>query len=161
MGAGDWIAIYGALLATILAFIQVNQWRKSQELIAVRLQDEFDFSDANRINLTLTNVSQIPLYIDFVGIGLSFRPWLMPWKFKHGVICGLTLTAESPVKRRDAAGVMKPGEMWDLWLHEDDKAALNIGKIRSSGFGHRPFLNIDHSADNVGIQKVLKWKWSS
>jgi hypothetical protein len=78
MPASDLIASYGALLATILAFIQLQEWRNKRKILSINYTQYYSDGDSD-VLVTISNRSDRPTHIDFVGICAYERRRIKFW----------------------------------------------------------------------------------
>ena len=155
MSAGDIVAVYGAVLASALAVLQYLQWRKSSEIFAVRVYDEFCELGKSDIELSISNLTFHEVETLFAGIGIGYRPWLRPWKRRHLDIVGLRRVEEDGVGNQICLDKVRSGQMIGAYFPAKGYAEIIDGWSRKLGFDKRLCVWIEHSRDNRQICKPL------
>ena len=79
MAGVDWLAGYGALLATILAIFQFIQWHSASQPFRFSIYDADEYRNSVRFEATITNVSSHKIYVESAWIGFTYRSWCKPW----------------------------------------------------------------------------------
>ena len=156
MNTGDLIGIYGAVVATIVAAVQIREHFRTPPVLNARLYDPFSLPSKS-IDVFVTNLTATQIQFAFVGVGYSFRPWFSPWRRKLDEATGLRLSrsygASEPVQVYDEIG---PSETLEGAIWEDNtewRKRLKWFGIR--GFDFRLTFNADHSFSNKGFMQVL------
>ena len=69
MKAADLLAIYGAIVATAIALIQIKQWRKEQRIFNVTTLGSLSPA---WMEIYVTNVSNHPIQIAYMGAAARY-----------------------------------------------------------------------------------------
>ncbi len=149
------VALYGAILATILAYIQYRRWHKSTEIISASPIGEFG-KVGDHLELAISNKGTIRIFVSFVGIGFCYRPWFRPWVRRSFEISGMRLVEDDFITDKQACDEwMQPGQTFEACF--DSRAFTTVEKPPlSKGFLRQLVLWIDHSgSDQPYIKKLV------
>ena len=149
----DPVALYGAALATTLAVIQYRQWKSAQEVLAFKIYEKPTTFPAP-IDATITNITSHTIYLEFVGIGYSFRPYLRPWKIRFLSIHQMKEAEDGFLSGKGAMGALEPGKTLEVYFDEGDFKTLPK-PARKEGFDVRLCAWIDHSRSDKTYRKVI------
>ena len=161
MSAPDVIAAYGAVLATVLAVVQLAQWRQSRRFLSVKYIEFFENQDSC-IEAVISNRGQHPVHLDFVAAGYSIRWMRKPWARD---CLNLRSMSRIDAYREDGAilkevvdgEVLEPGALLRVGMRKSDFEQMNRDGCPPNGFSLRPCIWIEHSQSDVEICKVITW----
>ena len=145
---GDIIAVYGALLASVLAFVQLKQWRASERLFSIVYFGNVNHPSRSSVEVYLTNLSSHPIDIDFIGLGWGYRRWFAPWKLEMHEISGLREIRNNSRTRKGVSRTIMPGEKLEGYLERGDIAELKESMSFTNGLDGGFRLYIEHSLNN-------------
>ena len=75
----DPLGAYGAILATIVALVQIYEHFAKKRILKIIQYDEY--ADPSKYaSLIITNISSYQVNFEFIGIGSAIRRWITPWK---------------------------------------------------------------------------------
>lgn len=94
-GVSDLIAGYGAFVATILAFVQMQEWRTKRKIISINYTQYYSGSDSALL-ITISNRGDRPIQMDFIGICAFQRRGVRFWLWDD-----VSAKSLSKMKRRD------------------------------------------------------------
>ncbi|HEX8622205.1 MAG TPA: hypothetical protein VF718_09545 [Allosphingosinicella sp.] len=154
MDASDIIALYGALLASLLAVIQYRQWQAAEMPLVVTVNKDFA-GPPEHMEAMITNVQQSDVYLDFVGIGYRYRPWRAPWKRAFEAIHSMKACENGYLSGKGAEGIVRPGSFMEVYFTREDFNSLQRPSART-GFGTRLCLWVDHSRSDQPLCKVIQ-----
>ena len=153
MNSVDPIALYGALLATILAVIQYRQWKSAQEVLTFKIYEKpLDFPA--HIDATITNITPHLIYLEFVGIGYSYRPYVRPWTTSFLGIHSMKESENGLLSGKGAEGELEPGKTVEVYFEDKDFGRLER-PTRRQGFDIHLCAWIDHSRSDKSFRKVI------
>ena len=155
MESSDLIGVYGAALATCLAFLQLHQWKKSSEVIAVRVYDEFYQKWTTDIELSITNVTDKVIEIHVVWFGAGYRPWLTPWRRKHFGAIGVQSVTDEGVGNQLYLKKVEPGNLISAYVFLKDVQSSRDDYRVKFGFDCQPCIWVEHSLSKKEICKVI------
>jgi hypothetical protein len=156
MSASDILSLYGAALATLLAIVQVHQWRKNREIFAVQIYDEFYQGWESDIELTVTNLTDKVIEVRTIWFGVGYRPWFKPWKRTHSGAFGMSSVNDDGVGNQLYLEKVPPGQIISAYI---DKSMVQNAKSDYKlklGFDCRPCVWIEHSLGGRDICKALE-----
>lgn len=154
MSGADLIALYAAVVATAVAVIQHNYWKATQRQFSVAcLPARFNRGE---VEVFVTALGNLPVTISYIGIGMSFRPWICPWK---------RVEADNFPLRKIDEGIrldkffgstrLRPGDSIEGHCRVDDWQEVSLKGTRWRGFGFLPCILICHSLNENTYIKVL------
>ena len=149
--ASDIISIYGAGLATVVAIIQYRQWRKSFDTLLVA-SNTYHGAKSD-FEVVITNANQHLIIIGFVGAGVFYRPWLMPWCVRHSNIVSMYMIEKGMLTSKGAYGTLLPGQTMACHLPSNEFDEMRLPPF--SGFRRRLCIDIEHSAASKSLVKLL------
>ncbi|MEZ5655467.1 MAG: hypothetical protein R3E04_06235 [Sphingobium sp.] len=153
---GDAIAIYGALVASLVALIQFQKHRTGNKVFQVRCSDEYRIADGC-VSLTITNFSSREVDIDFAGVGFGYRSWFKPWKIRFNELIGLKIfILNDNFEDVRWHKPLKSGQLVYAEL-EGGIASLELGSAWSRhGFSGKLYIEITHSLSSHCFIEQLK-----
>jgi len=153
ISAGDVIAIYGAVLATVLAVVQYRQWKIAQEILSFKIYEK-PLTFPAPIDATITNITSHIVYLEFVGIGYSYRSYWSPWRVSFLGINSMKVAEDGFASGKGAEGALEPGKTLEVYFEEKDFQKLER-PTRHHGVNIRLCAWIDHSRSDQTFRKVI------
>jgi hypothetical protein len=153
IATGDAIAIYGAVLATALAAIQYRQWKSAQEILTFKIYEK-PFNFPAPIDATITNITSHMVYLEFVGIGYSYRSYWKPWKITFLGLNSMKVAEDGFASGKGAEGALEPGKTMEVYFEEKDFQRLERPN-KQHGFNIRLCAWIDHSGSDQTFRKSI------
>lgn len=153
ISTGDAFATYGAVLATMLAVIQYRQWGIAQEILTFK-SFENPVPVPALILATITNITSHIVYLEFVGIGYSYRSYSKPWKVRSHHISFMKISEGGFATEKGASGSLEPGNALEVYLEKKECQKLER-PTRQTGFDIRLCAWIDHSRSDHIFRKVI------
>lgn len=157
MVPGDWVAIYGAFLATVLAAFQVRDWKEKRRLFVVKTLGGFSKRSPQQAEFIITNQSTLPLEIHFIGVCISYRKWTSPWRVTDEYVYALQVISGGYLNQKTLNGPIASGAICEGYINRKKSEEMLADMMRCNGFFFRPILWIDHSASTQPFRKSLKW----
>lgn len=144
---GNVLAIYGAFVATIVALIKFQQHRATRKIFQIRCSDEFQIADGY-VTLTITNLSNREVDIDFAGVGFGYRAWLRPWKIEFEELVGLHIfILEDDLREVQWFMPLKSGQLVFAELNGKISSLRQVPNWSRKGCGSKLYLEITHSLE--------------
>lgn len=154
MEMSDAIAAYAAVVASILAIIQLRDHRTAKKILKIRQSDEFRISDGY-VAIAVTNLSDREVSVDFIGFGIGYRPWVKPWSVHLEEADSLELVTLNGSQEIPWREPMRPGQM----LYAEHVGPYKVPKAKSlwdsRGFDRKLRLTITHSMSERDLIEVL------
>ena len=94
------------------------------------------------------------IYLEFVGIGWSYRPYLYPWKIRFFEINSMKVAEDGFLSGKGAEGALEPGKTMDVYFEEKDFGCLRKPTAKD-GFQVQLCAWIDHSRSDQTFRKVI------
>jgi hypothetical protein len=149
----DVVAMYGAVLATIIAIIQWRQWLKSRQTLVIIANREFS-EIPKHLSVTITNNEHVNVNVEYVGVGYGYRAWLTPWSRRHHESISMKAVEGDHPTGKGAGGLLKPGELMETYSDGEDFALFARPGLQL-GFGARVCVWVDHSKADKSVCKVV------
>ena len=147
MASFDWLAIYGAVLATLLGVLQMMESRRASRSLRVKWYD-VEYDTGGELWGAITNVSANTIYINELFLGSSYRPWRKPWLEQGFEAIGVNMV-EPESGNRSFKGLLKPGDLVEFTTHVSELEKYGQLPDVKKGFFRRHVLWIDHSGANA------------
>lgn len=90
MTVSDALAGYGAVVATVVAIMQIGSYFEQKIFLKARIYAEIDLP-SKHLEISLTNLSDHNLSFDFIGLGYFYRPWFAPWLRRNYEALGINI----------------------------------------------------------------------
>jgi hypothetical protein len=159
MALGDLVGLYGALLASALAFIQYRQWRESSDKLSISLYDEYA-GPPFHVEVTITNLSSSTAYLKFIGIGVSYRTWLRPWKRLCCELVSLNATEDGYLTGKNFEGALSAGQSVDVYADSKTCRHIETRPTLAKGFSWKWIIEVEHSLPGYRSARVMTWPMS-
>ena len=154
MTVGDGLAIYGAVLATIIAIVQIVDWRSKRRPFSVTALPELERDEA--IELEITCKTEHPTEVTFVGIGYTYQPWKKPWIREAAEVVELKKISDGKLSDHGVfRAKLKPGATLECHIRRDDWRHIDLTGTSYSGFGFRHSLYIEHTLNEYPYVRLF------
>ncbi|MGR3495910.1 hypothetical protein [Citreimonas sp.] len=164
MNTSELIALYGALLSTILAISHLAEWLKKKKIVKINVEmsvpanDDDSFEKSEHI-ITVTNVSNKNILI--TGARAGWKRNGTHLKAKNSIIIGSDLSSENdspkPISLEPAHFIIFHVPCRDLWVSRTNAEDLIVkatkGKVK--GISKMPYVEINHSLAKKPVEKKL------
>ena len=140
MAPNDVIGLYGAMLATTVALVQVYEHFIKRRILNVVQSNEFTDPE-DHVCLVITNLSPHQINFEFIGIGSAVRKWVTPWQItlEDATSCRPFILGE---KQEIFIDSIEPGKV----VYLEEKIAVSRKKrLKMKGLHYPICLVVDHS----------------
>ncbi|MCH4151500.1 MAG: hypothetical protein LKF30_06080 [Sphingobium sp.] len=140
MAPNDVIGLYGAILATAVAVVQVYEHFIKRRILNVVQSNEFS-DPKDYVCLIITNLSVHQINFEFIGIGSAVRKWVTPWQItlEEATSCRPFILAE---KQEIYVDSIEPSKV----VYLEEKIAVSRKKrLKMKGLHYPICLVVDHS----------------
>ena len=157
----DALAVYGSVIATLVGFVQIAQWRASKQFLSVNYLETFG-ETGSTIEVAIANRGPFSVHLDFVAGGTSCVHWRKPWERDCDSLRSLSAIKnhreETEILEDSVDGMkLRPGEMVYAAMRKENFPNLQSVGNPQSGFLYRHCIWIEHSQSDHPICKVIEW----
>jgi hypothetical protein len=160
MTTSDLTAGYGAVLATVLAALQVIQWKQSRRFVTLK-HNEFYNNEDSMIEAIISNRGPSNVTLDFVAFGSSGRYIRSFWRREALNLCSILEIAEygedgATLGMAIDGRILKPGELVRIGVQRSRLEGMRrIGHLKGV-FLLRSCFWIEHSQSDVEICHLIR-----
>lgn len=152
----DLLSVYGAALATVVGLIQWHQWRTAQSVCLLVSTTSFETgkgaAEDQDAEVTITNRSNLDIFVHSCWAGYSLRRWRKPWKRElASAFPALEIDGNGQLTGRGAGYFeLRPGRRADICIKSREFVDLEKPS-RLDGFRVRKCVAVEHSASSSPV----------
>ena len=156
----DLIGVYGAIVATLVALIQIAEWQRKRRFLHIQCI-ECLHDDASILLISISNRGERPTTLDYVAVGWFDRSWRTPWRIDE--YSSMSLKKLDDRDKMTGMGsldgiTLSPGDLVHAVVSKREVLAMavrNEWQPKSKMIGQ--CILIEHSQSDSPVYRIINW----